>query len=121
MCLKHFRWVQDLLVQAEYWHDPLNEKAYQKKSIFLADINNEYVQNAAYKKNLLKLDNLVLVKFEADSMVEPPVTSWFEFYTPGQGVEITPLNKSEIYVKVNIFGRISPKFLNLRWPKRYYL
>ena len=29
------------LVQAEYWHDPLNEEKYRDKSIFLADINQE--------------------------------------------------------------------------------
>ena len=31
------------LVQAEYWHDPLNEEEYRDKSIFLADINQEKV------------------------------------------------------------------------------
>ena len=29
------------LVQAEYWHDPLNEKLYREKSVFLAEINQE--------------------------------------------------------------------------------
>lgn len=29
------------LVQAEYWHDPLNEEEYKEKSVFLADINQE--------------------------------------------------------------------------------
>ena len=32
------------LVQAEYWHDPLNEKEYREKSVFLADINQEKVR-----------------------------------------------------------------------------
>ena len=32
--------VQDHLVQAEYWHDPLNPKEYAEKCIFLPDINN---------------------------------------------------------------------------------
>ena len=36
-----YRYVQDSLVQAEYWHDPLKEAEYREKSIFLADINNE--------------------------------------------------------------------------------
>lgn len=104
-------------MQAEYWHDPLSEETYQEGSIFLADINNEKVKNAAYKKNLLKLDNLVLVKFEEDTMVQPRETSWFEFYTPGQGVEITPLNQSDIYVKVSRFCGIL-NFLNYRWTER---
>ena len=29
------------LVQAEYWHDPLNEEEYREKSVFLAEINQE--------------------------------------------------------------------------------
>jgi palmitoyl-protein thioesterase len=35
--------VQHNLVQAEYWHDPLNEKEYKTYSVFLADINQERV------------------------------------------------------------------------------
>ena len=31
------------LVQAEYWQDPFNEAEYRKKSVFLADINQENV------------------------------------------------------------------------------
>ena len=61
--------VQDQLVQAEYWHDPLNEKEYRDKSVFLADINQEKSFNSNYKENLLKLTNLVLVKFDKDEMV----------------------------------------------------
>lgn len=32
------------LVQAEYWHDPLNEDEYRDKCIFLPDINQENVR-----------------------------------------------------------------------------
>ncbi|CAG9539447.1 unnamed protein product [Cercopithifilaria johnstoni] len=35
--------VQNTLVQAQYWHDPLDEATYRQNSIFLADINNERV------------------------------------------------------------------------------
>lgn len=37
--------VQSRLVQAQYWHDPLNEDEYRHKSQFLADINQELVSN----------------------------------------------------------------------------
>lgn len=30
-------------VQAAYWHDPLNQKVYEKYNKFLADINQEIV------------------------------------------------------------------------------
>ena len=32
--------VQDSLVQAQYWHDPLDNEEYRAKSKFIADINN---------------------------------------------------------------------------------
>lgn len=88
------------MVQAEYWHDPLDEAKYRKKSAFIAEINNEQTLNTTYRENLLKLDNLVLVKFLNDTMIQPKESSWFEFYAPGQDVNITPLRKSKIYLKV---------------------
>lgn len=45
------KYVQEVLVQAQYWHDPLNEKEYRERSLFLADINQE---NVTYKKHELK-------------------------------------------------------------------
>uniref|UniRef100_A0A915PND1 Palmitoyl-protein thioesterase 1 n=1 Tax=Setaria digitata TaxID=48799 RepID=A0A915PND1_9BILA len=63
--------VQNTIVQAQYWHDPLDEAAYRQNSIFLADINNERNLNETYKANLLKLENLVLVKYLNDTMVVP--------------------------------------------------
>ena len=35
--------VQKHLVQAQYWHDPLNEEEYRNVSMFLAEINQEVV------------------------------------------------------------------------------
>jgi palmitoyl-protein thioesterase len=88
------------LVQAEYWNDPLNHAEYKEKSIFLADINNEKAtMHAEYKDNLIKLKNLVLVKFLKDTMVIPRESEWFGFYAPGQAKEIIPYNQTEIYQK----------------------
>uniref|UniRef100_A0A1B6H0L4 Palmitoyl-protein thioesterase 1 n=1 Tax=Cuerna arida TaxID=1464854 RepID=A0A1B6H0L4_9HEMI len=95
----YWGWLQNYFVQAEYWHDPLNENKYQRKSVFLADINNELAINESYRQNMMKLESFVMVRFEEDSMVEPKDSSWFGFYTPGQGVEITPLNQSRIYLE----------------------
>ncbi|XP_046397082.1 palmitoyl-protein thioesterase 1 [Ischnura elegans] len=95
----YFSWVQNSLVQAEYWHDPVNEDAYKKGSIFLADINNEITINKTYITQLTKLKNFVMVKFNNDTMVEPRESEWFEFYTPGQAKYITSLRKSDIYIQ----------------------
>lgn len=94
------RWVQRFLVQATYWHDPLNEEGYKKYSTFLADINNERTLNVDYIQNLRSLEKLVFVKFENDSMVQPVESEWFGFYKTGQAVVIEALQQSEIYLEV---------------------
>ncbi|XP_014213008.2 palmitoyl-protein thioesterase 1-like [Copidosoma floridanum] len=92
-----YRVVQNHLVQAEYWHDPLNEDVYKQNSIFLADINNERNVNKTYIENLTRLKNFVLVKFDKDTMVQPVETEWFGFYSPGQAVQTEKLEDSAIY------------------------
>ncbi|XP_030745828.1 palmitoyl-protein thioesterase 1 [Sitophilus oryzae] len=93
----YVEWVQRTVVQATYWHDPLNETEYKQSSTFLADINNEKEINSTYVTNLQSLDNFVLVKFEGDTVVQPVETEWFGFYTPGQSQEIQTLENSDLY------------------------
>ncbi|CAH3109297.1 unnamed protein product [Pocillopora meandrina] len=90
-------WIQKNLVQAEYWHDPLNEEEYREKSVFLADINQEKEKIPQYKENLMKLKNFVMVMFGKDTMVDPKESEWFGFYKPGQGVEKYTLQESPLY------------------------
>lgn len=89
--------VQEHLVQAEYWHDPVHEDDYRKKNIFLADINNENQINETYRNNLLALENLILVQFLQDEMVVPRESSLFGFYEPYQAKEILSLEESRLY------------------------
>ncbi|XP_046995486.1 palmitoyl-protein thioesterase 1 [Schistocerca americana] len=98
----YWSWVQRELVQAEYWHDPLNEEEYRQRSIFLADINNERQLNETYRTNLLKLKNLILVRFNNDTIVEPRETEWFGFYRPGQAKEVYSLRESPLYIEDRI-------------------
>lgn len=95
----YISFVQNHIVQAEYWHDPLHEEEYKAKSVFLADINQERNFNKAYRTNLLKLKNLVLVMFTEDTMVDPKESEWFGFYKPGQGKELYNLTESSLYQK----------------------
>ncbi|XP_051157128.1 palmitoyl-protein thioesterase 1 [Leptopilina boulardi] len=93
----YYKFVQNNFVQAEYWHDPLQEDDYKKYSIFLADINNERTLNQTYKDNLQKLKKFVLIKFTEDSMVQPHETEWFGFYKPGQSEKTQSLQESDLY------------------------
>ncbi|XP_034105911.1 palmitoyl-protein thioesterase 1 [Drosophila albomicans] len=95
-------WVQQQLVQATYWHDPLHETSYRLKSTFLADINNELYVNERYSENLNKLKRLVLVKFLNDTIVQPKESQWFQFYEPGQDQHIQPLNQSKVYENLGL-------------------
>lgn len=69
-------WMQNTLVQATYWHDPLNEDLYKTKSSFLAKINNEKTINKDYVTRLQSLNKFVMVKFSNDTIVQPRETSW---------------------------------------------
>ncbi|XP_068121486.1 palmitoyl-protein thioesterase 1 [Hyperolius riggenbachi] len=89
--------IQEHLVQAEYWHDPIHEEEYRNSSIFLADINQERGINESYKHNLQTLNKFVMVKFLKDTMVDPPESEWFGFYKPGQGKETITLQESSLY------------------------
>ncbi|KAF5298993.1 hypothetical protein FQA39_LY11625 [Lamprigera yunnana] len=93
----YLSWVQKTLVQATYWHDPLNEKLYKEKSTFLSDINNERSIKRAYIDNLKSLENFVMIKFKNDTMVQPIETQWFGFYKPGQSEIVEDLHNSDIY------------------------
>uniref|UniRef100_UPI00398E7562 palmitoyl-protein thioesterase 1 n=1 Tax=Pristiophorus japonicus TaxID=55135 RepID=UPI00398E7562 len=89
--------IQEHLVQAEFWHDPLNEDLYRNKSIFLADINQERSINGSYKENLMKLKKFIMVKFLKDSMVVPVDSEWFGFYKIGQAKDTYSLQESALY------------------------
>ncbi|XP_068965810.1 palmitoyl-protein thioesterase 1 [Bombus flavifrons] len=89
--------VQGKFIQATYWHDPYQEEEYKKKSMFMADINNERYINETYKENLQRLHTMVLVKFTNDTIVKPTETEMFGFYKPGQGSLIQTLEQSDLY------------------------
>ncbi|XP_022352128.1 palmitoyl-protein thioesterase 1 isoform X3 [Enhydra lutris kenyoni] len=91
--------IQERLVQAEYWHDPVKEDMYRNHSIFLADINQERGVNESYKKNLMALKKFVMVKFLNDSIVDPVDSEWFGFYRSGQAKETIPLQETSLYTQ----------------------
>jgi len=93
-------WVQNSLVQAQYWHDPLDNSEYRAKSKFIGEYNNDKdVKNESYKDNLIKLEKLVLVKFSEDATVVPRGTEWFGFYKLGQAQEMLAYNETALYIE----------------------
>ena len=55
-------WIQSRLVQAQYWHDPVQVDLHRRSSQYIGPINNEVREGQAhieeYKTNLNKLENL---------------------------------------------------------------
>merc|ERR1712126_778812 len=73
---------------------------FKEKSIFLADIlNAKDIKNEAYKENLQKLENFVMVRFLNDTMVIPQESEWFGFYAPGQDHEVLSLQETQLYTE----------------------
>ncbi|CAG8553041.1 7852_t:CDS:2 [Cetraspora pellucida] len=69
-------YVRDHVIQAQYFKDPLRLELYLKKNIYLPDINNELeVKNETYKKNLVTLNKLVLIRFTEDTTLKPRDTA----------------------------------------------
>uniref|UniRef100_A0A0M3ILP1 Palmitoyl-protein thioesterase 1 n=1 Tax=Ascaris lumbricoides TaxID=6252 RepID=A0A0M3ILP1_ASCLU len=95
----YFGFVQKSLIQAQYWHDPIDETTYRQYSIFLADANAENTVNRTYFDNLTKLNNFVLVKFLNDSMILPKESEWFGYYAKGDTSTVIPLEKSKLYTE----------------------
>jgi len=86
-------------VQAQYFKDLEVLNTYQRRSMFLADINAEALPPKPlvyeqYKKNLVSLSKLVLFQFDDDVTVVPKESAHFGFF---DGTRLTPLNESELW------------------------
>ncbi|CAG8692436.1 29974_t:CDS:2, partial [Gigaspora margarita] len=89
-------YVREHIIQAQYFKDPRRLDIYLKKNIFLPDINNELeVKNETYKKNLVTLNKLVLIRFTEDTTLKPRDTAWFSFYD--EEGNIVPLREQMLY------------------------
>ena len=50
-----------------------------------------------YKENLQKLDNLVLVQFTKDTVVDPKASEWFGWFSPSSPNTMVPLQQTLLY------------------------
>jgi len=102
----YLSWIQNKVIQAQYFNDPNNHDTFLKQSIFLADINNAHPtrsdddempigKNETYKLNLSSLNKFVMVKFTQDVTVVPAETAWFGYFNDAGN--ITTLRHLPIY------------------------
>ncbi|KAI6190028.1 Palmitoyl-protein thioesterase 1 [Aphelenchoides bicaudatus] len=96
--------VQNNLVQAQYWNDPYQKDDFRDKSIFLADINldRSSPNQKQYRDNIVRLQNMVLIQFLKDEMVVPKESEWFGFFAENNGTYVQSMNETELYQKDTI-------------------
>ena len=76
----YLSWVQNKVIQAQYFKQWDHYGDYLAGNIFLPLINNEKESRPDYQYRLAALQRLVLVMFENDEMVIPKESAWFSFY-----------------------------------------
>jgi len=90
--------VQDSVIQAQYFKDPMDIPTYMSSGIFLPDINNEkQSKNATYKSNLVTLNKLALFQFIYDTVVVPKESEWFGYYKDGSTSVLLTMEETAIY------------------------
>eukprot|EP01002_Notosolenus_urceolatus_P006540 NODE_2746_length_1048_cov_46.436436_g2292_i0.p2 GENE.NODE_2746_length_1048_cov_46.436436_g2292_i0~~NODE_2746_length_1048_cov_46.436436_g2292_i0.p2 ORF type:complete len:295 (+),score=87.00 NODE_2746_length_1048_cov_46.436436_g2292_i0:71-955(+) len=90
--------VRDIVVQAQYFKDPMQRTTYLQDNIFMPDINNEGPnKNSTYRENLMKLKNFVMIMFTEDITVVPRESEWFGYYKWGSTSEKITYNETQIY------------------------
>ena len=64
-------WAQNNVIQAQYFRDA-SKDSYYTRNKFLTDINTEIDDyNHAYRNQIKKLRNMILIQFQNDTMVQP--------------------------------------------------
>jgi palmitoyl-protein thioesterase len=80
-----------------YFKDPLIYDEYLQKSEFLAAANNEKIANQAFSDGFKKINQLVLVEFTEDTVVDPKESEWFGYFKIGSKTELQNYNETADY------------------------
>lgn len=90
--------IQNHIGPAGYFKTHHNMETYLSYSSLLADLNNERKEkNEDYKKRMMDLNRVLLIKFTEDTMIIPRETAHFEFYDENDNVQT--LSESDFYKK----------------------
>jgi palmitoyl-protein thioesterase len=88
----------------QYWKNPFNYNDYLTKNKYLVYLNNENTINNVYKKNLININNFIVIWSSIDKVIKPLESAKFEFYNSTLAkdkneLSIISLNNSDIYNK----------------------
>lgn len=90
--------IQDSVIQAQYFRDVNDYDTYIEKSGFLKYVNNEFITNRTYIKNIARLDKLVLVKFNQDRTLVPKESAWMWDTESSDESTPIPFNQTDSYM-----------------------
>ncbi|XP_047306564.1 palmitoyl-protein thioesterase 1-like [Impatiens glandulifera] len=93
------KYAQENFGPAGYIKMPTAINQYMKHCKFLPQLNNEYKdhKNAVYKERFASLQNLVLIMFENDKVLDPKETSWFGYFPDGSRDKVLSPQETALY------------------------
>ncbi|KAL4346603.1 hypothetical protein GQ457_17G020700 [Hibiscus cannabinus] len=94
-------YIQAHLAPSGYLKLPNDILHYLEKCRFLLKLNNELPdrRNSTYKERFTRLQNLVLIMFEHDTVLIPKETSWFGFYPDGAFEPVIRPQDTKLYTE----------------------
>ncbi|KAK8658221.1 hypothetical protein V6N13_036432 [Hibiscus sabdariffa] len=94
-------YIQAHLAPSGYLKLPNDILHYLEKCRFLPKLNNELPdeRNSTYKERFTRLQNLVLIMFEHDTVLIPKETSWFGFYPDGAFKPVIRPQDTKLYTE----------------------
>lgn len=95
----YFKAAQNYIGPAGYFRDPSHFSSYLKDSVFLPFLNNEeqHPKFAMNKERFTKLNGLMLVQFDKDSMIYPKETA--QFASLDSSDKLIPMEQQPIYTQ----------------------
>ncbi|KAJ7540241.1 hypothetical protein O6H91_10G006400 [Diphasiastrum complanatum] len=90
---------QNHFAPSGYMKIPTDLTAYYEGCAFLPKLNNEIPtsRNSSFKERFSKLNHLVLVKFENDTVLVPPETAWFGYFSPNATNSVLSFEETDLY------------------------
>jgi len=94
--------LQNSIVAAQYWHDPLHDDIYRNQSIFLPYLNMENGVISEEVDRIKSLESMVLIRFNQDTVVIPRDSEWFGFYELGQDLMTLPVQELPVWENLGL-------------------
>ncbi|ODQ44948.1 hypothetical protein PICMEDRAFT_17454 [Pichia membranifaciens NRRL Y-2026] len=89
-------YIQNNIIQAQYFRDVNDYGTYLEKSAFLKYVNNELFKDLKYYDRFVSLNKFVMVMFDKDEMLVPKESAWFYDEDQETG-DLISFNKTDSY------------------------